>query len=302
VSRNGCVMLAGLLSVTWMVGARPAAAQGDPYTDALLRDVRARARAVPGDLPLSVRYLSAQDDSTPASDAVDGAAHTRIYQVTPVFQVRYRQGWIMVDAGMTREMAGKEGRFSDERYEQIQAALRQAGLIVVTHEHVDHVGTLVRSSIVADVAPRTLFTRQQLETMVSKPKVAFVSLDSMQARRYLVVDYDRLLPIAPGVVLIRAPGHTLGSQMVYVMLASGRELVLSGDIAWLKDGIDTQRQKPDSVSRQLSEDRVAIAQEMAWLKHSVEPAGIAVVVSHDGGELAELGRRGVLSEGLDLTR
>jgi glyoxylase-like metal-dependent hydrolase (beta-lactamase superfamily II) len=275
--------------------------RGHPYDNALLKDVRAQARAIPWDLPLSVRYLSAQDDSTPASDAVDGAPHRRTYEVTPVFQIRYRRGWIMVDAGMTRQMAGTDGQFSDARYRQIETALVHAGLIVVTHEHNGHVGTLVQSPIVADVAPHTLFTRQQVETMVHKPKQAFVTLDSVQARRYLVVDYDRLLPIAPGVVLIRSAGHTPGSQMVYVMLASGRELVLSGDIAWLKEGIDDQRQKPDSVSRQLGEDRDAIGAEMAWLKNTVEPAGIAVVVSHDGDELAGLGRRGLLREGLDLS-
>jgi glyoxylase-like metal-dependent hydrolase (beta-lactamase superfamily II) len=287
-----------------MASARAVCAQDSPYTDVLLQDVRARARAVPGDLPIGVRYLNLMDDSSLVSDAVDGAPRTRINEVTPVFQVRYRQGWIMVDAGMTRAMAmaGNAPGFSDERYQQVLAALRGARLIVVTHEHPDHVGTLVQSPIAADVAPRTLLTRQQIETMVTKPTVAFVSLDSTAARRYLVVDYDRLLPIAPGVVLIRSPGHTPGSQMVYVRLASGRELVLSGDIAWRKAGIDEQRQKPDSVSRQLSEDRIAIAQEMAWLKHTVEPAGIAVVVSHDGEEIAELGRRGLLSAGLDVTK
>jgi glyoxylase-like metal-dependent hydrolase (beta-lactamase superfamily II) len=250
-----------------------------------------------------VRYLSALDDSAPASDAVAGAAKTRVFEVTPVFQIRYAQGWIMVDAAMNREMAGAEGagHFSQPHYEQIEAALRGARLIVVTHEHPDHVGSLVRSSIVADVAPRTLLTRQQVETMVSKPKVAFISLDSAQARRYLVVDYDRLLPIAPGVVLIRAPGHTPGSQMVYVKLASGRELVLAGDVAWRMEGIDTQRQKPDSTSRLLHEDRVTIAQQMAWLKNTVQPAGISVVVSHDGSQLAALAGRGVLTDGLDLT-
>lgn len=294
-------VLAGALMVAAV--AQSVSAQGNPYSDSLLTAVRARAHAVPGALPLAVGYLSAQDDSSPASNAVDGAAHTRVLEVTPVFQIRYAKGWVMVDAAMDGALARQMGSktFSDERYARIASALRDAGLIVVTHEHVDHVGSLVKSSIVADVAPRTLFTRQQVETMVTLPKVAFITLDSAQAHRYLVVDYDRLLPIAPGVVLIRAPGHTPGSQMVYVRLASGRELILSGDIAWLKEGIDTQRQKPDSVSTLMHEDRTALGQQMAWLKQTVEPAGIAVVVSHDGSELADLTHRGFLSAGLDLT-
>jgi glyoxylase-like metal-dependent hydrolase (beta-lactamase superfamily II) len=294
----------GLLALSAVVGVCPLRAQGNPFSPALLEDVRARAHAVPGELPLSLRYLSAQDDSSLASGAVAGGAAIRVSEVTPVFEIRYRHGWIMVDAGMTHEMAGAEnphGHFSDERFAEIEAALRGAGLIVVTHEHPDHVGTLVRSPIVADVAPRTLLTRTQVETMVRTPKVSFIALDSAQSGRYLVVDFDRLLPIAPGVVLIRAAGHTPGSQMVYVKLASGREVVLAGDIAWRMEGIDTQRQKPDSVSQLLHEDRAAIAQQLAWLKNTVEPAGISVVVSHDGSYLAGLTSRGILTNGLDLS-
>jgi glyoxylase-like metal-dependent hydrolase (beta-lactamase superfamily II) len=32
-----------------------------------------------------------------------------------------------------------------------------------------------------------------------------------------------LVEFGPGVVLIKAPGHTPGSQMIYVVLASGRD-------------------------------------------------------------------------------
>ena len=37
--------------------------------------------------------------------------------------------------------------------------------------------------------------------------------------------------VAPGVVVIPAPSHTLGSQMVFVKLADGREFLFAGDIA-----------------------------------------------------------------------
>jgi glyoxylase-like metal-dependent hydrolase (beta-lactamase superfamily II) len=121
--------------------------------------------------------------------------------------------------------------------------------------------------------------------------------DSTRAGRYIVVDYDRMLPIAPGVVLIKAPGHTPGSQMVYVKLASGREVILSGDVAFNHLGIETETEKPDSASRHMAEDRAAIAGELAWL-HRAEHNGVSVVVSHDGEQLGTLARQGILSEGL----
>jgi hypothetical protein len=38
-------------------------------------------------------------------------------------------------------------------------------------------------------------------------------------------------------VLIKAAGHTPGSQMVYVVLDSRREYLLIGDAAWHMDGV-----------------------------------------------------------------
>lgn len=289
------------LALCAAVGATPIGAQTNPYSDSLLSAVRTLAHAVPGELPVAVGYLSVVDDSAPESDAVEGASKSRFSLVTPVFQVRYRAGWVMVDAGLSHEAAGTDGKFYQDRYDRIQSALRGARLIVVTHEHGDHVDGVVRSPYVGEIAPKTMLTSAQIHTLLSKPTTDRDALDSARARRYIVVDYDRVLPVAPGIVLIRAPGHTPGSQVVYVKLASGRELLLVGDVAWHQDGIDMQRQKPDSVSRQMGEDRVSIGQQLAWLKNTVAPAGIALAVSHDGPALQALARRGILAEGLDLT-
>jgi glyoxylase-like metal-dependent hydrolase (beta-lactamase superfamily II) len=303
--------IAGVLRQWWRLapgavlavatGVMPLGAQANPYTDSLLATVRMLAHAVPGELPSAVGYLSVVDDSTPESDAVGGAPKTRTFEVTPVFQVRFRAGWVMVDAGMSHEAAGKDGRFHQDNYDKAESALRRARLIVATHEHYDHVDGVINSPYFGDVAPRTMLTEAQLHTLLGKAGRGSGGLDSARARHFIVVDYERALPIAPGVVLVRAPGHTPGSQIVYVKLASGRELMLIGDIVWHHAGLDMQFQKPDSTSRAMGEDRTMIGEEMAWLKNTVAPAGIAVVVSHDGTALQELVHRGVVSEGLDLS-
>jgi glyoxylase-like metal-dependent hydrolase (beta-lactamase superfamily II) len=283
--------------------ASPIGAQANPYTDSLLQTARALSHAVPGPLPVAVGYFSAQNDTFPISAAIAGAPHTSIPFVTPVFQVRYNRGWIMVDAGMDRAAAAADGGgpFDDARYAKIQAALRGAGLIVITHEHSDHVGTLSRSAIADQLAPKTMLTRRQVATMLTAQFDQQPLIDSAMAQRYLVVDYDRVLPIAPGVVLIRTPGHTPGAQMVLVTLANRKEVLLAGDVAWLKAGVDGERQKPDSTIRFMHEDRTAIAQQLAWLKHVVEPAGVVVVISHDGAQLDRLAQSGVLVGALDLS-
>ncbi|HTD60628.1 MAG TPA: hypothetical protein VK679_08240 [Gemmatimonadaceae bacterium] len=267
--------------------------------DSLLTTVRALGGAVPGELPIAVSYLNAYEDSGTVGNAVDGAGSSKAFSVTGVFQVRFRHGWIMVDAAMDSAALHRGRSFKADNFAQIETALEKANLIVITHEHVDHVQPLVKGPIADQVAPHTLLTREQIETLLTKPKVAFTSMDSSQVSRYLVVEYETALPIAPGVVLIKAAGHTPGSQMVYVKLASGREMILIGDIAWRALGVDSQRQKPDSTSRFMSEDRTAIGKQLAWLKN-VQAQGISVVVSHDGTQLQTLAKRGVLSEGLVL--
>ncbi len=270
--------------------------------DTLLASVRSLSGAVPGERPTAVGYLSFADDSGTIGNAVDGAGRGRTLSSNPVFQVRFPHGYIMVDAGMDEASVHslrKDRPFNAANYAQIQTALEGANLIVVTHEHIDHVETLVKSSIADKVAPHTLLTREQIETLLTKPKVAYTSLDSSRVGQYIVVGYDHLLPIAPGVVLIKAPGHTPGSQMVYVKLRSGREIVFAGDIAWNEAGIAQQRQKPDSVSRFMSENRDEIGPELAWLKN-VQTEGVSVVVSHDGSQLQSLAKQGVISSGFKL--
>jgi len=193
--------------------------------------------------------------------------------------------------------AGDPSRFFDDRYARAIAALRGANLIVITHEHYDHIAMVAHSAVADELAPKTMLTRAQMESLLHNPRMTKTPFDSTHAGRYIVVDYDRMLPIAPGVVLIKAPGHTPGSQVVYVQLASGREVILSGDVAFNRLGIETETEKPDSVSRHMAEDRAAIAGELAWL-HQAERSGVSVVVSHDGEQLETLARQGILSEGL----
>ncbi len=284
-----------------LVHSSPAWSQAGPYDKALLTAVRSVARAVPGDLPTAVRYVSIQDDSAPGSNAVEGAPHANIFDVDPVFQVRYPHGWIMVDAGYDQDAAASIfGHYHPDAYERVLRALDGARLIVVTHEHGDHVGSLLQPTVARRVAYKTILTKQQVEFLQHDDHTSGV-FGPDAARSFLVADYQRLLPVAPGVVLIRAPGHTPGSQIVYVQLASGREIMLIGDIVWRMIGLELRHQKPDSVSRMLREDRTSIGQEMAWLADIVAPGGVVVVASHDGSAIHALVRAGTLREGLDLT-
>jgi len=281
-------------------------AQTGVWTDSFLGRVRATATMVPGTLPQSVRVLRLAAEEPHQSEVLDGGGNERFRMTYPVFQIRFTDGWIMVDAGFDKELvaqpnSGAAGAvFSQEKYEQVQRALVGARSIVVTHEHDDHAAGVIRNPALEVLAPKTLLTRAQVQTLIEHPNNPLIRLDASKSNKYCVIDYDLLYPLASGVVLIKAPGHTPGSQMVYVRLASGEEILLIGDVTWAMSGIEQRRQKPEAASKEMSEDRTAIQQEIDWLNSIM--AKVTLINAHDDDAIVALIRKGALRDGLDLRR
>ena len=102
--------------------------------------------------------------------------------------------------------------------------------------------------------------------------------------------------MAPGVVLVKAPGHTPGSQLVYVQLADGRELILTGDTAWHRENVELVEGPPRLTSLLLKNDRAANACQLQAL-HDL-PAEVHVVPGHDARVVDALVSAGLLHAGL----
>jgi glyoxylase-like metal-dependent hydrolase (beta-lactamase superfamily II) len=127
-----------------------------------------------------------------------------------------------------------------------------------------------------------------------------VPLPRDSAAAFPVLSYELLYPLAPGVVLIKAPGHTAGSQYVYVQLASGKEVLLLADLAWQHEGLETDRQRPEATSRSLAEDREALQPQLEWARKIWQGGAVAIVLSHDSRLLDSLVTAGVLVNDFDL--
>ena len=100
-------------------------------------------------------------------------------------------------------------------------------------------------------------------------------------------------------MLIKAAGHTPGSQMVYVQTADGTEVLLIGDVAWHFRNIELQRERARLVTMFLiKEDRTAVFGQLAALKrlHETQPA-VHIVPGHDGQVIDALVAAGVLKRG-----
>ena len=91
------------------------------------------------------------------------------------------------------------------------------------------------------------------------------------------------IAIAPGVVVIPAPSHTPGSQMVFVRLAGGREYLFAGDIATMAQSWRELRARSRLIGDWLApENRGEV---FAWLRTiralKAEAPRLEVVAGHD---------------------
>jgi glyoxylase-like metal-dependent hydrolase (beta-lactamase superfamily II) len=283
-----------------------AAAQESIYSSALLPRIRAAVSSMSGSRPREVRYISVAESRMPLSYSVAGADTQLVTSVIPAFQIRYADRWIMVDAGIDSSglvgMMGPEGAsgFSKASYDTLRRALQGADRIVLTHEHPDHADGVQHGPSFREIAAKLLLNTEQRQALVEPGAPGAVGMSPDSAVFLRAAENGLVHPLAPGVVLVKAPGHTPGSQFVYVRLADDREILLVGDLVWMMAGLTMNAQKPMEMSQMVGEDRAAIQPQIDWVRSL--PSTIAVVPSHDKARLEALVGQGVLRTGLDLRR
>ena len=280
-------------------------AQKQP-TDSLwsvrLDEIRQVAAMIPGRRALRINVLKFAESRRSKKFSVQGAPDEPSVQARTVFQVVYADGTLMIDSGMDEQVHRFFGRGVIEPYysdaaKQVERALRNARAIIITHEHGDHVGGVIRTPFLAELAPKTLLTRAQVEALETNPQMPEIRITPDMASRYNVVDYEKYLPFGPGLALIKAPGHTPGSQMVYVALESGREYLFIADTAWHMDGVRLIKGKD---APWIQEEGAALLAQLKWLNELYRTEkNLFIVASHDDEEHKELITRGVLGDGLE---
>jgi len=277
-------------------------AQTAPAWTASLEDIRRTASLIPGRRPARINFLKFAESRRTKNFSVKEAPAVPSVQARTAFQVVYSDALVMVDAGMDLAVHKFFGRGVEEPYfpdaaKQVEQAVSKARFIVVTHEHGDHVAGVIHSAAAPQLAPKTILTRTQIQTLMTSPQMPEIKLTDDLARRFVVIDYDRYYPLAPGMALIKAAGHTPGSQMVYVALESGREYLLIGDATWHMDGVRLIKGKD---APWVTEDQPAVLAQLTWLNGLSRSApDLIVVASHDEEQHVELVKKGVLTHRLE---
>jgi glyoxylase-like metal-dependent hydrolase (beta-lactamase superfamily II) len=186
--------------------------------------------------------------------------------------------------------------FDKDAWTRLSAALHTASLIVVTHEHMDHTGGFFEQPDADKLMPALKLNKEQFDNPQFMQPVVFP--EALRAG-YQPLVYDRYVAVAPGIVLIKAPGHTPGSQIVYIKRADGAEMLLLGDVAWHERNVDIVRERARLVTQfMLREDRDAVMLELGELNRlrAAEPK-LEMMPGHDAGSLAQFIEGGLLEVG-----
>lgn len=273
------------------------------YDNELLQRVRAAANAVPGSFPQTIGYIKYAESVRKWSDLVEGGSDDPAKMARTAFQVVYPDGWIMIDAGMDRAVHRffeKDGPqpFDEAKADTLRRAVESAKLIIVTHEHGDHVAGVVRTAATGNIPRKTILTTGQVNSLINNPQMKEIALTEEKSRQYLVVDIKDILPVAPGIVIIRAPGHTPGEIMVYTRLQNGKEYLFTGDITWSYKGVSEKKQKPASERKRVGEDAGLIEKQIDWIHTLLTKERVTILVSHDDIMLPNFAAQGLIQQGI----
>ena len=275
-----------------------------------LAAIRAMSAVLPGALPLAVNGVRVAASIRPRKFVIEGGDDTAVTMPRTAFQIVYPDCSVMIDSGLdkathdsfsdwsTEQLAKAIEPYFAEQFAKLQRALASARLIVLTHHHADHVAGVLCAPNFSELAGKTIITMGVADCMINTPHRPHLKLAPQALERFIVLDYPQYYSVAPGVVLIQSPGHSPDSQMVFIRLQSGREILHSVDSAWIMDNIMEVKGK---AAPWVKEDVPQVMAQLRWLKAVAETEkNITILVTHDDELFDRQTRNGTIGRELAI--
>jgi glyoxylase-like metal-dependent hydrolase (beta-lactamase superfamily II) len=288
------------------VASDEAVASGRPVEKPFTADlsaIRAMSAVLPGALALGINGVRVAASIRPRKFVIAGGDESPVTMPRTAFQVVYPDCTVMLDSGLDEETHNsfspdKPEPYYREQFGELTRALDTARLIVLTHHHADHVAGLVTAANFGALARKCVITKDVAHCLVNTPHRPHLRLTADAIAKFIVLDYPKYYPVAPGVVLVRSPGHSADSQMVYVRLQSGQEILHSVDSAWVMDNI---RELKGKAAPWVKEDAAAVMGQLRWLKDVGESEkDLTILVTHDNQLFERLTGSGVVGASLAI--
>ena len=267
-----------------------------------LKELRSFSTVSHNELPIAINSLFTGEGELIKWTVMAGEYSAPNQYIQTSFQIMYTNKSVILDTPMGEEQCNQFDyckKFLKNKYDILQKAMRKAGLLIFTHEHWDHVGGLAKSLYINELIEKVILTKEQ----VGSPLIKEADFSPNVLNKIQSVHYERLYSPAPGIVFIKAPGHTPGSQMVYVKLQNGNEFLFTGDVVWNFINIEKLKSRSILVNYLGGENRKQIGNQIRWLYDEIymnKNEKIFIVPSHDPQVLKNYIERGLLGDTFKL--